>query len=67
MLICGVIVGRVSILRVMRFAVSLVLAGVLLGACGYKGPLYLPKPKPEAQRPAPAPAPDATRDATPPQ
>lgn len=67
MLICGVIVGLVPILRVMRFAVSVVLAGVLLGACGYKGPLYLPKPKPEAQRPAPAPAPDATRDATPPQ
>ena len=67
MLICRVIGGRVSLLHVMRLAASLVLAGVLLGACGYKGPLYLPKPKPEAQRPAPAAAPDATRDATPPQ
>lgn len=67
MLICSVIVRRVSILHVMRLAVCLVLTGVLLGACGYKGPLYLPKPKPEAQRPAPAPAPDAARDATPPQ
>lgn len=67
MLICSVIAGRVSILHIMRLAVSLVLAGVLLGACGYRGPLYLPKPKPEAQRPAPAPAPDAARDATPPQ
>jgi predicted small lipoprotein YifL len=67
MLICRVVVGRVSILHIMRLAVSLLFAGVLLGACGYKGPLYLPKPKPEAQRPAPAPAPEASRDATPPQ
>jgi predicted small lipoprotein YifL len=37
----------------MRPVVSLLLAAVLLSACGYKGPLYLPKP--EAQPPAPAP------------
>lgn len=36
----------------MRFSVSLLLAALLLSACGYKGALYLPKP--EAQRPAPA-------------
>jgi predicted small lipoprotein YifL len=67
MLICRVIARRVSMLRLMRLAVSLLLAGVLLGACGYKGPLYLPKPKPDAQRPAPAPAPEAPRDAAPSQ
>ena len=67
MLICSVIVGRVFVPHVMRLAVSLVLAGLLLGACGYKGPLYLPKPKPEAQRQDKAPAPDAARDATPSQ
>jgi predicted small lipoprotein YifL len=49
----------------MRVVLSLLLAGVLLAACGYKAPLYLPKPKPEAQRPAPA-ANDA-RDAPPSQ
>jgi predicted small lipoprotein YifL len=49
----------------MRLALSLLLMGVLLAACGYKGPLYLPKPKPEAQHPAPAP--DAAKDAPPSQ
>ena len=45
----------------MRPAVSLLLAAVLLTACGYKGPLY--PPKPEAQRPAPAP--DTAKEAAP--
>jgi len=27
-----------------------------VAACGYKGPLYLPKDKPVAAKPAPAPA-----------
>ena len=44
-----------SIPYIMRSVVSLLLAAVLLSACGYKGPLYLPKP--EAQPPAPAPDP----------
>jgi len=46
---------------------SLVLAA-LLAACGYKGPLYVPKPKPEPQRSAaPAPAQQPTPDAAPSQ
>jgi predicted small lipoprotein YifL len=54
-----------SIPHIMRPAVSLLLAAVLLSACGYKGPLYMPKPKPEAQRPAQPP--DMTKEATPSQ
>ena len=49
----------------MRLVVSLLLTAVLLAACGYKGPLFLPKPKPEAQPPASAP--DKPRDAPPAQ
>lgn len=41
----------------MRALISLIALAALLAACGYKGPLYLPKPKPEAQKPAPPPAP----------
>lgn len=41
----------------MRALISLIALAALLVACGYKGPLYLPKPKPEAQKPAPPPAP----------
>ena len=40
----------------MRALISLIALAALLVACGYKGPLYLPKPKPEAQKPAPPPA-----------
>ena len=40
----------------MRATLTLILAAALLTACGYKGPLYLPKPKPEAQKPAMPPA-----------
>ncbi len=29
--------------------VTLLLLAALLGACGYKGPLHLPKPKTESQ------------------
>ena len=65
MLICAVFPSRFFNFRTVRFVSSLVASGMLLGACGYKGPLYLPKPKPEAQRSAPAPAPDAARDAPP--
>lgn len=36
----------------MRALVPLIVLSLLLAACGYKGPLYLPKPKPEAQKPA---------------
>lgn len=37
--------------------VALLLLAALLGACGFKGPLYLPQPKPEVQSAKPAPAP----------
>jgi predicted small lipoprotein YifL len=37
----------------MRAPISLLVLAALLAACGYKGPLYLPKPKPEAQSAAP--------------
>ena len=69
MLIWRVISRRTCRLQIMRLALSLLLTGVLLAACGYKGPLYLPKSKPEAQRPAPAPVadPDADRDVPPSQ
>ena len=40
----------------MRALLLLIVCALLLSACGYRGPLYLPKPKPEAQKPAPAPA-----------
>jgi len=46
----------------MRTVVSLLVLAVLTAACGYKGPLYLPKDKPEAQPRAPAPAPDPKKD-----
>lgn len=42
---------------IMRAVLSVLVLTSVLAACGYKGPLYLPKPKPEAQRPAPPPAP----------
>jgi predicted small lipoprotein YifL len=37
----------------MRAVISMLVLAVLIAACGYKGPLYLPKPKPEATSPAP--------------
>lgn len=52
----------------MRALLLLIALAALLAACGYKGPLYLPKPKPEAQKPATAPAPrdaDTKPDAEP--
>ena len=52
MLNCGASLPPAPNPHAMRFSVSLLLAVLLLSACGYKGPLYLPKP--EAQRPAPA-------------
>ncbi len=39
----------------MRLITSLLIAS-LLGACGFKGPLTLPKPAPQAQPAKPAPA-----------
>jgi predicted small lipoprotein YifL len=38
----------------MRALLLLIAVAVLLAACGYKGPLYLPKDKPAAKKPAPA-------------
>ena len=46
----------------MRAALSLLVLLSLLAACGYKGPLYLPKPKPEPQA-TPAPPADGTKKA----
>jgi predicted small lipoprotein YifL len=34
-------------------------AGLFIGACGTKGPLYLPKPVPAAQKPLPVVVPPA--------
>jgi len=52
-------------IAVMRALLLLVACVFVLSACGYRGPLYLPKPKPEAQKPAPAnpPAPKKEEDA----
>jgi predicted small lipoprotein YifL len=36
----------------MRALLPLIVSVLFLAACGYKGPLTLPKPKPEAQKPA---------------
>jgi predicted small lipoprotein YifL len=41
----------------MRAVVSLLALAAALAACGYKGPLYMPKPEPQAQQPAPDPKP----------
>jgi len=49
----------------MRAPVLLIALAASLAACGYKGPLYLPKPKPEAQKPAPPPAPQPDEKKTP--
>jgi predicted small lipoprotein YifL len=37
----------------MRALVSMIVCALLVAACGYKGPLYLPKP--DAKKAAPAP------------
>lgn len=42
----------------MRAFTTLIALTVLLVACGYKGPLYLPSEKPAAQKPAGQPAPE---------
>jgi predicted small lipoprotein YifL len=47
----------------MRAIVSSLVLLSLLAACGYKGPLFLPKPKPETQTTAPAPAQDPKKAA----
>jgi predicted small lipoprotein YifL len=41
-------------IAVMRTLPLLIVGALLLSACGYRGPLVLPKPKPEARQPAPA-------------
>jgi len=46
----------------MRTIVLLLVIVPLIAACGYKGPLYLPKPKPEAQA-TPAPPAEDTKKA----
>lgn len=37
----------------MRILLMLSIAGLLLGGCGTKGPLYMPKPAPGEQKPVP--------------
>jgi predicted small lipoprotein YifL len=48
----------------MRALLPLIVSVLFLAACGYKGPLTLPKPKPEAQKPA-APASPKQEEAKP--
>lgn len=36
----------------MRTAAAALILSLVTVACGYKGPLYLPKPKPAAEKPA---------------
>jgi predicted small lipoprotein YifL len=48
----------------MRALFLLIVSALLVAACGYKGPLTLPKPKPEAQKPA-APATPKKEEAKP--
>lgn len=43
----------VPVPHIMRIIVFLLFAA-LLGACGFKGPLYLPKPDAQPVKPAPA-------------
>lgn len=45
-----------------RLILPLLLIASLLAACGYKGPLYLPKPKPESPPAATKPAPEPRKD-----
>jgi len=47
----------------MRIVTALLFAA-LLGACGYKGPLYLPKPEAQPAKPAPAPQQDPRKAGT---
>jgi predicted small lipoprotein YifL len=49
----------------MRTVVISLVSAAVLAACGYRGPLYLPKPKPEAQAPAPVATQDPKKDAAP--
>ena len=49
----------------MRALLSSLILTVLLAACGFKGPLYLPKPKPEAQPQAPSAAQEPKKEAAP--
>ena len=48
----------------MRALLPLIISTLLLAACGYKGPLVLPKPRPELQKPA-APATPKQEEAKP--
>lgn len=51
----------------MRVVVCSLVLVAMLAACGYKGPLYLPKPKPEAPAPAATPGQDSKKDGAPSQ
>lgn len=46
-------------MRTVKITLLLLLGSALLGACGLKGPLYLPEEKPAAEQAAPA---DANAD-----
>jgi predicted small lipoprotein YifL len=49
-------------IAVMRTWIPMIVCALLVSACGYKGPLVLPKPKPEAQQPVPANAPPPKKE-----
>jgi predicted small lipoprotein YifL len=51
----------------MRVVVCFLVLVAVLAACGFKGPLYLPKPKPEAQGPAATPGQEPKKDGAPSQ
>lgn len=53
--------GFTHIMRVPALLLPAVFAAAL-GACGYKGPLYLPKPQPEAQPAKPASAQESQKN-----
>jgi len=42
-----------SIVPAMRTVAAALVLALMTVACGYKGPLYLPKPKPAAEKQAP--------------
>jgi len=49
----------------MRAFITLIVLAAVLTACGYKGPLYLPKEKPPAQKSAPQPEEKEKKPASP--
>ena len=48
----------------MRSTAAALILALTTVACGYKGPLYLPKPKPVAEKPAAGDSDDKKKDET---